>query len=480
MGSLLLLCSAIMVWQYHASKSRTRAEYVVLGFLVLRGAVALANGYYQFFPLARDAIVFDEVACVVGELLRSFRLVDLVLEIKDGRIIEPMYTVPLGFLYGVLGADPSVGFVANTIVFSLTSYNVYRISRVCFGSRGGMWGLVIYSVLPYSALHSTYLYRDPVVNFFLSQLFYMTLIWRRYTPGIRRWMVFGSVVIVSGFLRRENFVLICFIFYIFALHKEFSLIRAGRVPFRMVALVGVGVGAYVFISKLDTYPWLLREAAGLTDVDNIQYRLEKHLYDAQSSYLVDQRIAGFGDALRVLPLRVAYFYLSPFPWDMFKSEQVIPMIEAWVVGVITVFFVGGLLLLRKKRETRDFVVVALLFIAAGVCGASLVQSNSAGAQRHRTQFTWLVVAVGAPMIGVRRRRVVLGGGLVERTFGTPRIRARDIVVKGDGVVGRFRGRTENLGENRLLPPEYGVSWRCLRPRHQASARLSGSSKSKIG
>jgi len=178
-GGVLLFVLLAIGWHYAAYNWRN--EWKLLGYVfflmfVVRWNIAVLNTVFQVLPLQMEALRYDAAASAVSDLIRSGQFGVIFSSEKLLSFVEPGYTIPLGFFYFVFGRSVLVGFILNTFLFSLTALNVYRIGNLISGPKGAMLAAFSFLILPYSMLHSTYLYRDPWVNFFMSEFFYRLLL----------------------------------------------------------------------------------------------------------------------------------------------------------------------------------------------------------------------------------------------------------------------------------------------------------------
>lgn len=395
---LIVMGCLAFLYFYPGGFGRNRLVYVLLVFFLLRGTLAILNFKYEFFPLQMDAMLYHEMALDMEDMIHRYGWASLFCLRNYEGVIEPGYIVPLGICYHVFSKDALVGFILNTFLFMLTGYNVYRIGRVLFHEHGAILAALFYSVLPYSVLESTYLHRDPLVNYILSEFFL-----RLFCILQGRWTVLNLTVLVvtivySGILRRENLVLILLVLSVLSLFYVFrkrSLLTAVKLVLAAVAILF----AFILIIR-SSQVWLFSGFGQVTKFEMLQNRLD--MYEPESGYLVDQEYKSYSDLLLFAPGRAFYFLFSPLPWMIFKKSQYLGMAETFFI--VVALFCLPKALRQIYRKNSGIALVATLYLALGILGAGLVQTNSAGAQRHRTQFTFLMVAVGIPVIGSAKRQ----------------------------------------------------------------------------
>lgn len=396
-GGLILLSLLIIGWHcfaYSHSPKLCYWGYLFLLFFMARGMIAILNTIFEILPIQMDAIHYHTTAIQIADLLSKGNFNEIAQGITTVEFLEPGYTVLLGIFYFIFGKAPLVGFALNTFFFSLTAYNVYRIGSVCFDDISGKVASLVYLLLPYSTLHSTYLYRDPIVNYFLSEFFYrLLLITKGEKPNITQWLWISFVFFYSGILRRENLVMLSVIIGFLATRRLF-MVKSILTPAITIVFFGIIAGIAAFVLYRGE-SWLFKNFTSLVAREAIESRIEG-LQNAKSSYLTNLQYNSYFDIIKYAPIKAIYFMLSPFPWDFIKKSQLIGFAEALFIGIQIPFLLKALWIIRKKNYRFFYATAIYLFF--GIVGSGLIQSNSAGAQRHRTQFTFLIVAIGMPYI----------------------------------------------------------------------------------
>ena len=417
-GGVILFMLIAVFWHYFAYTRKPRLGhmgYLFFLFFVARGMIATLNAIYDIMPIEMDAINYHTTASYIADLLGRGNYRGIWNSVASLDFVEPGYTLLLGSFYFIFGKTPLVGFILNTFFFSLTAYNVFRIGSLCFGHKSGTIASMIFLMLPYSVLHSTYLYRDPIINYFLSEIFYrILLVTRGEKVHPLHWLWIGFIFLHTGILRRENLVILSAIVAFLVLRKTLSK-KGLLTPIVIVGLCLLLIVVTVIIFQYSEM-WLLKNFSSLIKVEMISQRMES-LEGAKSAYLVNEKINSYFDIIKYAPIRAVYFMFSPFPWDIFKKSQYISFLEAVVIGMILLFLPKALW--KIKKENPSFFYAVAIYLVVGIIGSGLIQSNSAGAQRHRTQFTFLIVATVVPyMYNVFLRRISL--------FGRFQLRSREI------------------------------------------------------
>jgi hypothetical protein len=396
-GGVILFIMLALCWHYVVYKERSEWGLIGYYFFVMflsRGTIAILNVIFQILPIQRDALNYHNTVIMISEIFQRGDFAQFADMQKLVSLLEPGYTIALGFLYFLFGTSPLVGFIANTFFFSLTGLNVYRIAKLCFGTKAGKITAVCFLFLPYSMLHSTYLYRDPWINYFMSEIFYrLLLISQGHKLNLIQWLWLSFVILYTGILRRENLVILAAILC-FLTYRRVLISSSFWKPLLITFTCIFCVGGALFIYK-NTDNWLLVNFKNLVVVQALQERAEAS-EDVESAYLTNETYSSYTDLIKYAPIRAVYFLFSPFPWDIFKKSQYIVLVEAIFVGILILFLPGAFIAIKKANPT--FFYSCGIYLIIGILGSGLIQSNSAAAQRHRTQFTFLIVAIALPYI----------------------------------------------------------------------------------
>lgn len=388
-GAFLFFYFLVLLWLCFAYVQSVRlgpVGYFLLGFFLLRGIVAILNFKLGILPLQQDALHYHITAQKAADYISRGNFVGLL---SDDCWIEPAYVILLGFAYYIFGKTYLVGLILNTFIFSWTSYRVYGIGKLCFGEAAGVAALLLFSILPYSMLHSTYLYRDPIINYFLCEFFYRLLRMSQCEDRtLGDWAAITFAFIYSGLLRRENLVILCAILGVLWAKGVFTR-RSMFMPVLVVVFVMVVSGFLVVVSTSDA--WIFKNFTSLVKVEALSARVVG-LQEAESAYLADMKYDSYFDVVVQAPIRALYFMFVPFPWMIMKLSHYISFMEVMIIFPLVCILPRALFVLAKKKRSA-FIYAASIFLFVGITGSGLIQSNVAGAQRHRTQFTFLIVAI---------------------------------------------------------------------------------------
>ncbi len=146
---------------------------------------------------------------------------------------------------------------------------------------------------------------------------------------------------------------------------------------------------------------LASRALDLMDLETIATKRRGMMYAADSSYGQDADISTPGKALAFLPIGLAYFWLSPFPWQITSFLKVLSLPEVLLVYYLTPSVIRGITHTIKHRLAEAMQV--LLLTALLTVSYSLGSGNVGTLFRHRAQAMAFYLIFSS--IGTVTRRV---------------------------------------------------------------------------
>ena len=94
----------------------------------------------------------------------------------------------------------------------------------------------------------------------------------------------------------------------------------------------------------------------------------------------------------LLPIRVLYFFMSPFPWDVKSTKHLLGLFDSCVIQVLFL-----MIIINFKRILTDPLTIALLiFLLSYGVVFSLGVDNFGTGLRHRTKFVFLIMLLSVP------------------------------------------------------------------------------------
>ncbi len=364
---------------------------ILISFLI-KGTFILFDYQYNIIPLTHDAFAYDDFANSIAQYLSG--KVSFPTHAFD---FEPGYTVPVGVIYWFLGHHPEIPAMINALLIILTTLNIYRLSLVFFkNERGANLAALLYSISPYLTILSCYIWRDALINYLISEIIYIMII--RAKKGERLITVpLICLTIYITLLRPENIVLLTAIIFIYYFIDMLKRRWTVMMPVKIMAvfLVVVVAGGIVLHKAKDSH--FLKPFADFAEISYIGQRAERGSELGAGAYLQGVNITSWSALLLYAPLKIIYFLFVPFPWDMTKKSYIIFAADVQLLLLIYLLSIKGIRYLIKNK--MRYGMILLLYVFLGIAGSAIITSNIPAAQRHRTQFTFVLFILASYSLG---------------------------------------------------------------------------------
>jgi len=292
-----------------------------------------------------------------------------------GGSFATVYSLVLGHVYTMFGSEMIHARLTMALFGTLVVVNLYLIASQIHSHRGGLYAAAIAAFFPYWVYLSGILYRDMVVVFFFTLVFYGLVRIQQDSTDIPA----AGLVAVCGLLalglRLENVVAIG------ATTAAFVYTRAGKQHQRWSHFTVVAVGSLVLLIVL------------FGETISVQGLAEKRLWLARensAAYLTGFAYESFLELLAFLPIGALYFTFVPFPWQTPNTLAVLALsqnIALWYP--LAIFAVLGVRDAVHSQFGWRQTLPLLAFAGAGLVGYGLVEGNIGPAMRHRSQFQFV-------------------------------------------------------------------------------------------
>jgi len=293
------------------------------------------------------------------------------------------YFALVGSMYAAFGEYPVLPVLVNCVVGGLCAYPAYILASRLAGRTAGRAGACLVTFFPSLVLWSALLVRDALVLFLLL------------------WIVCFAQSLLARFRLRPALWLIA------------CLLLVATLRTYLLPLMGAALLVALLVASVRRPGTALATAlvCGLTVVAVVKGSGlgTDYLSDASLSSLADQRrynaMTGEGaialgshdlstplGALSYLPVGLAWFLLSPFPWQLAgKQVYAVPEMIVWY-ACIPFVVAGAVYGLRRRRRQALAPLVAGVLITVLY---ALVEGNVGIIFRHRSQALVLLLPFAA-------------------------------------------------------------------------------------
>lgn len=291
-------------------------------------------------------------------------------------------------IFFIFGKSVLLPKLFNAIIGSLVPILIYKIASVCFDwrvARLSAWLIVIFpSMITWSSLNV----KDMYVIFLMLIVVFQAIKLRDQVTISSVLIIIASLTLMRTMRNYLPFLLIASLGLSFLVLSRKNVLRNYILGLFLLL-------AIVFQARLSGFQIIAKESLSIERV----YEIRKGMSRASKSaaYYSDIDISDPGKALVYLPIGVAYFLFSPFPWaidpDRIRQVMSIPEIFIWYLCVPSLL--RGLW--HGFKHNFKYSSILLSVIVTLTLAYSLAEGNVGTAFRHRAQvmvFLIIFVAVG--------------------------------------------------------------------------------------
>ena len=367
-AAFLLLSSLVLV------RDSRQAVILVVAF-TFRVALSVVHISGLSLPDSQfDARSFEEVAWLWA---------------RDGRLFDDFTTGSYLYswigsgIYLVFGRVPFLLHVINSYFGTITIYFVMQSARLLVPSkrldRSVGWTLAFY---PSVVLYSVLTMREAPIVLAVSISIYLLLCW----VTCRR-IIFGwGAIFFMLFAQMFHAGLIAGTLTILLIYSGVSFqslsIRDNVRPIALFVMGATGIALAQFSLRTGVGIEKIWGIVSEFDIDAIS-SLQAYSARGRGAYLSNLQVTSFFDFVWQVPLRVFFFFGSPFVWMVSKFRDILGLLDAMVFLLFTVGIVRHV---KKHRllALNTYLSVALVAAAIVVLFA-LATSNYGTAFRHRAK-----------------------------------------------------------------------------------------------
>jgi hypothetical protein len=388
-----LVAFALVLFRRTATDPRTvrnrraSADADWLWMLVLAGvAVRVAVAVAMRLTHANEAIAPDEhtfddnaqwfAAWVRDEVPRPFAY-------KWAGSTQVGYFALVGSMYAAFGEYPVLPILVNCVVGGLCAYPAYLVASRLAGRRAGRGAAFLVTFFPSLVLWSALLVRDALVLFLLL------------------WIVCLAQSLLARFrLRTALWLVVCLLLLATLRSYLLAVMGAALLVALLVASVrrpGPALGTALFcgaaVVGVVKGSGLGTDYLGDASLRSLALQRQYNAMTGQGAIALEGHdLSTPLGALTYLPVGLAWFVFSPFPWQ-FSGRQLfaIPEVLLWY-ACIPFVVVGIAYALRRRRRQALAPLVAGLLITVLY---SLVEGNVGIIFRHRAQALVLLLPFAA-------------------------------------------------------------------------------------
>jgi hypothetical protein len=281
--------------------------------------------------------------------------------------------------------------VLNALIGALTCRYAYLLADALFGPSVAKRTARFVAFFPSLVLWAAINVRDIWVIFlivYISWKSYQLLATFTLTDLVR---LVAAIALVNTFRP--------YLFFVVALPPVAALLigQRGHLARNLAAAMLAGVATVMLIEA-----GVAARSSQMLDLETLADKRRDLTFGAASSFEQDADISTPAKALAFLPTGLAYFWFSPFPWQITSLLKILSLPEVLLVYALTPSVVRGLawILRHRLREAAQ----VLLLTALLTVSYALASGNVGTMFRHRAQAMIFYLMFASVGIEERQRR----------------------------------------------------------------------------
>lgn len=368
---------------------RKISNILIVG-LIIRVFILLVGHYIIPLPGGtQDALGFERKAWELSQ--NGF--FDLLSHFDIGPFIffSWLQAIPYS-LFGrsiLMGQSISLLFGIGTIFFS------WKIASILWDNRTANkvgWTIALFpSVVMYSVLFM----REAYISFFIVLALYGLVSWiknKNYKSiilsliGFVGAALFHGPMIVGGII----FMIIIFKYYLNRTFKSLINLRFNFKNLIILSFSSIIIGLY--LSNKITIPYL----GTFENSINTEFLLLKtsYAYSGEASWPEWTKATSGIELIYKAPVRSIYFVLSPFPWNINKTVQLIALFDSLLYFYLVCLILYNIKVIWKDPILRIILIILISYILAFGFGVG----NFGTSLRHRSKLAFMFIILAGPLI----------------------------------------------------------------------------------
>lgn len=300
-------------------------------------------------------------------------------------------------LYKLLGVNPLVFHALNVFLGSLAVLLTYRLAREFMDTAAARTLCWLAALFPFAILYSAVLLREMAVIVPLMSGLLLTVRWVRTGALVHLAGAGGAFAVATLFHGGAAFALVGLALVCF--RESFSSLVAMLVTFRVnprllltgllatALLAGSAVHAVTGGMRLSSIGNAGERLSG--GVDSVIATQAENRTSGGAAYPDFVARAGITESAWALPVRIAYFLFSPFPWDIRSPGHVLGIMSSVAFMAMMVSIVKSRTVIASDRGMQAVLIIVGLLVLV----FSLGTYNVGTAIRHRNKFFFALLAL---------------------------------------------------------------------------------------
>jgi hypothetical protein len=360
---------------------------IFYGFLVRVGIALLLHvtGYSRRFAPDEETYAQD------GWLFALYWAGDVLIRPWRANTQQPLgYFYLNGIFFYVFGQTELPIKIANCLLGAFSGRYLYLLARDLFGDVVGRRAATLFVFFPSLVLWSAVNIRDVWVVFLILYISFKSV------QLARGFSVTGMIQLLLGMYGLTFFR--DYLFFVVALPPVAAIAigRSRNFARNCVLAAVVGLGMIMLVQ----HGAVSERAKSRMSLEAIS-AARRDMATGGSSFHEQVDISTPGGALTFLPIGVAYFLFSPFPWEITSPLKAASLPEMILIYGLTLPLIRGVRFAVRERFRDCFQV--LLLTGLLTVSYSLGEGNVGTLYRHRAQVLGFYLMFAAVGLELRRQ-----------------------------------------------------------------------------
>lgn len=359
-------------------KSNPKLVFILASFATYLVAVA---GLYVDLPFGgADAKTFERLAW-----LWASNGLDTILATFD---VSRSYVISsiTAFFYYIFGREPFIPIIINAILGLLIIYFSIKLFDTVWGKnhQNRLLFIILVAFSPMLTINSAVILRENYITLFLLLASISTA---RY---INKMTAYNLLMVIVW--------LLCASFF----HGAMILFFAGIPLYMLIFSKRINIVYKIFLVVLfvliATFLLDYFQFGKLKEIQEAGFSPEfmadrlSTIREANTTYLNNLIPTNPVDIIWQSPIRILFFLLKPFPWDIRSVGHLI----VWFDALLWLYIVWTIFAHRKEIKRNPAAMVLLFCCLVSIFAFAYGTSNYGTAVRHRTKFFVEMLVVVAP------------------------------------------------------------------------------------
>jgi len=363
---------------------QTMAKILLLA-IFLRMALAAFHVYVASLPdSGADAISFERHGWLVASAWR-----DGIPASEMARTTGSyLYSVWIGFWYYLFGRVPLLAQFVNVLFGGYIVYMVYKIGYEISNSKAtAQFACLLAAFFPTLNLYSAITLRENLVAVFSIYSVYHFIIWLKKGQLKQVLKSLVPLFLVAPIHQGMAFIGAPYLLFFFMYNPK----RSKWSPIDTKTVI-YGILIIILFTTIGGFTlYRIPEARELIDPEYLA-GVEGAARD-RAAYLENMTPNNFLDVIWQTPIRIVYFYLTPFPWMIEMMRDLFGFFDALLYFILGIYSIKSLRMLKYKNKPLS-VAILLIILAFSVVFA-WGTSNYGTGFRHRQKLAWFLIPVAS-------------------------------------------------------------------------------------